>query len=67
MTELLPCPFCGDRHHAHERGGDGWPVIRCLTCGALGPCHEPDEDGAAKLWNTRVLSTHNNVSSESSE
>lgn len=55
-TELLPCPFCGrseKEFHLFPRktGFDIYHVIRCY-CGAQ--AEDWDENGAAKVWNTRA-------------
>ena len=36
MTELKPCPFCGQELHRYEEDGE-W-VIECLTRGCLMIC-----------------------------
>lgn len=56
MSELLPCPFCGehDPKFLLEHQQDGWPVIACDNCGASGPRIHSDKDRAKQDWNRRA-------------
>ena len=62
MTELKPCPFCGETNDFDYQYGtedrEGTPInIYCATCGAAGPwCYTPDTEitqFADREWNTR--------------
>ena len=67
MVRLKPCPFCGGKAKAHEKGrraeGYMWYMIACENCGAnvTGDHENPynsKEDGkairsAADNWNRR--------------
>jgi len=56
MSELLPCPYCGDRMDDYVL--QVWEVnvkeyaIGCRNCGASGP-NDISKDGATKMWNLR--------------
>lgn len=53
MTELKPCPFCGDKiPHIWIPANGGYSVICGNGCGAEGPVME-NEERAADAWNTR--------------
>ena len=61
MTELKPCPFCGNtdrRVGIRRQGNKGYRVI-CGKCGASGPYAAIDENKitaqsiAVKAWNRR--------------
>lgn len=47
MTELLPCPFCGDTQPQLYPADDlsPWPAVECHGCNAWVP---------ANVWNTRA-------------
>ncbi len=54
MTDLLPCPFCGNEDTIFETDEirKTLVAVRCSNCGcSLGYCGSEDE--AAKVWNTR--------------
>ena len=63
MTELKPCPFCGDKEspHIHEHAnsieGDCHFVVEC-ECGAIqhgyGKTDSTAIKRAIKAWNTRA-------------
>lgn len=55
MSDLLPCPFCGEPNVEMEADPDHrhWPAVRCNECGALGPSIKMDHLGAKEDWNTR--------------
>ena len=60
LTELLPCPFCGDNHATTTYTRDGRLVV-CTSCGAKsgnyyhGPKHLPSADERAiAAWNRRA-------------
>lgn len=55
MTEKLrACPFCGSEDTERQRGEDGWLAVRCLNCGALGPCVDLTGAGCNAKWNARA-------------
>lgn len=51
MSELKPCPFCGNGDAINIVSG-GWHLVRCFYCGFLSNSHYKRED-AIKDWNTR--------------
>lgn len=56
-TELLPCPFCGDKAGYHVSGLKGYAY--CTGCGVTTDGsythREPDwAEEETRLWNTRV-------------
>jgi Zn ribbon nucleic-acid-binding protein len=53
--KLLPCPFCNSGDVMAERNHSGWPIVRCMDCGASGPCVGRLFMDAEKLWNARSL------------
>ncbi|MBN3776189.1 hypothetical protein G3O06_01245 [Burkholderia sp. Ac-20345] len=58
--DLLPCPFCGAKAMAHEKGkGASWhPIIACVNwcCSVSGTGGTRDgmRASAVRLWNTRA-------------
>lgn len=54
LSQTEACPFCGSRDSRVERGADGWLCVRCLNCGAQGPCIDLDGRGCLARWNARV-------------
>ena len=60
LTELLPCPFCGDNHATTTYTIDGRLAV-CTSCGAKsgnyyhGPKNQPSADERAiAAWNRRA-------------
>ena len=53
MSELKPCPFCGDTDVAVEQPGASRQscIVVCTNCGVR---LESNETGWGKWWNTRV-------------
>lgn len=56
MTDLKPCPFCGEKADVEfdELGGTNWHTVMCSACYATGP-EEEGYDNAVTAWNTRAL------------
>lgn len=58
MTELKPCPFCGNKKvHLKKTQEAAW--VTCRECGTDGPFVEKEhfdypKDTAIELWNKRV-------------
>lgn len=50
MSDLKPCPFCGETQ-LHQNGS---LFIDCPSCGAVGP-HAQDDLCAVQNWNTRHI------------
>ena len=59
MTELKPCPFCGDRRLLFKKHQDSqnWIEIcfACCKCGAGFRLCGQDIDTAIALWNKRAI------------
>jgi hypothetical protein len=56
MTDLLPCPFCGDS--AKLRFFGGTVDVECTNCNAKSALFGTQSDGEGKAiaaWNTRAL------------
>lgn len=53
---LEPCPFCSgtDLVTQTSDGDGGWPFVRCMECGARGPCVRISYDKALADWNARA-------------
>lgn len=47
MTELLPCPFCGNTKYLYIGGC----FVECKKCGVLGP--DLDATSPKEAWNKR--------------
>lgn len=63
MSELKPCPFCGQdvRLYEHEYYGDVWKSFWCIACdnkdGCLGSpdyCADTKEE-IVTMWNRRAV------------
>lgn len=53
MSEILPCPFCGERSvTVHEGSTFRWRLAECDACGAMAPETRIQTlgDGAAEQW-----------------
>ncbi len=61
VTELLPCPFCGNTDVYVMTGVKS---IKCEQCGTLGPFGH-DQEAAVLAWNTRYVAGAKNLSSDS--
>jgi len=67
MTELLPCPFCGDQKHLSIKRtttDSDWVQAGCMVCCAQGPYCQTHQQ-AADGWNTRYVAGAKNLSSDS--
>lgn len=56
MSELKPCPFCGNKDVELSLFNIGWPKawrVHCERCKSDG-AWSPDEQDAAQNWNTRA-------------
>ena len=53
MTDLKPCPFCGEEQPPHD--DTSW--VRCLGCGAE-TGWRPTGAEAIAAWNTRKGESH---------
>ena len=55
MTDLNPCPFCGDPAMVQRIGphGNKWWEVQCGGCGISGP-DRGNETDAITAWNTRA-------------
>mgnify|MGYP001472478331 CR=1 FL=1 len=59
MSELKPCPFCGEKENLAYEFGGSQGYIRCCTCDTYGPSDEKagdpdcDVDAAYDAWNKR--------------
>ena len=51
MSELKPCPFCGNTN-LHHTETSIFHAVWCKDCGAM---VDIDDGDAIKLWNTRPL------------
>ena len=65
MSDLLPCPFCGEQHQlvidtydVTACGTEQKTVIECLECGTRSRPYSTRED-AINAWNTRAQPTYN--------
>lgn len=58
MTDLKPCPFCGDRRLLFEKHQDSQNWIEvcfaCCKCGTRFRLYGADIDSVIALWNKRV-------------
>lgn len=56
-SELLPCPFCGERAEAGNYNMSGWQVL-CVTddcfAGGLSEDGYDSRSDAIRAWNTRA-------------
>lgn len=59
MSDLLPCPFCGNSDGVEVVAEGFAPWVKCHTCGADGPDiyeaeeRTPSRDEAVAVWNHR--------------
>ena len=58
MTEIKPCPFCGDRRLLFNKHQDSenWIELSfaCCKCGARFTLYGADIDTVIESWNKRV-------------
>ena len=54
MTELKPCPFCGNKHLRVEKVKKGVYCVECWCCGARVESVVCIEN-AIKWWNNRAI------------
>lgn len=52
MSELKPCPFCGEQA-ARVKSSGRWGYFVSCTCAAVGPSSKSRAE-AIERWNTRV-------------
>ena len=52
MTELKPCPFCGDRGF-HLKSDTFGHIVKCKKCGSRTDFYA-SKGVATRHWNTRV-------------
>ncbi|EFA4854918.1 hypothetical protein E0M30_16365 [Escherichia coli] len=60
MSELKPCPFCGDNAMIMRIPESGWRYGQCMSCFSNGP-KRPDYEGAVIAWNRRAGDEETNV------
>lgn len=53
MSEVMPCPFCGDDDLLGTSNGQECYYIECNGCGCSGPAMSNVSD-ATTAWNTRT-------------
>lgn len=57
MTEIEPCPFCGNSEvewdELYDSSTGTYQYLSCSECGCSGPLGKTHEE-AAELWNTRA-------------
>lgn len=58
MTDLMACPFCGDKARVQQNGykpdrTPTWWEIACGKCDFVGPAFDMKEEAIA-AWNTRT-------------
>ncbi len=56
MTELKPCPFCGNDAVLYEEYEGGW-VIECKVC-FVKIWRKNSKKAAIKAWNRRANNDH---------
>lgn len=54
MSELKPCPYCGEQVAEDVVSDVGWHFVYCTTCHAEGEA-DLGASGAIEKWNTRPL------------
>lgn len=47
MTEIRPCPFCGDDDPIHDEISPDVFAVICGTCGTVGPCYHGAAGGVS--------------------
>jgi hypothetical protein len=50
MSDLKPCPFCGEANPTYYPGVELWPCVKCDNCG----CETGHDEVAVERWNSRA-------------
>jgi Lar family restriction alleviation protein len=47
MSDIKPCPFCGDDDPIHDEVAAGVYAVICGTCGCIGPTYHGEPSGVS--------------------
>ena len=52
---MKPCPFCGSTDNEAVCDEDNEYAMRCMNCGARGPCTQNSQAFAEDYWDDRYV------------